>query len=187
MDEPRNSTSVWMVVSDEIYSYYGPTKQLFVFPRPDPAKIDHEPAKVANRGFFYSLGRFWAGNLSNLLQPDGPILFLTVRPELAKARFRIERLPDRPGQFLLKFTPLEQRDADEFSQALIALNTTTLLPDTVRLLSPNGKDTKTFVFTKIETNVDIPDVQFKIETPEGWRTIRNSDEKIEPAKAAPAH
>jgi outer membrane lipoprotein-sorting protein len=57
----------------------------------------------------------------------------------------------------------------------------------VRLLSPNGKDTKTFVFTKIETNVHIPDDRFKIETPETWNVIRVPNEKKEPASAPPAH
>ncbi len=117
---------------NDIYHFYAPSKEVFVYP------LDKDQQKHPIE--------------------EGPLPFLfNMRSEDAKRRYYIELLQKRPTKnnepgAIIRIVPRINIDQSEFSQAIVLLNLQTFLPEALQLYSPNGKDTKTYVFSKVEHN-----------------------------------
>jgi TIGR03009 family protein len=121
---------------DRVYQFLGPTKQAFVY-----LLADDERRRSVE---------------------EGPLPFLfNMRVARAKQRYTWELVkeqeaqpgqPAKPAAYIIRITPREEIDREEFKMALIMLNMETFLPEALQLYAPNGKDTKTFVFKNVERN-----------------------------------
>ena len=118
---------------DKVYQFLGPTKQVFVY----PLAADERRRSLE----------------------EGPLpLMFNMRVDAARKRYRWDlreeraATKDKPATYIIGLEPLQDIDREEFTAALIMLNQETLLPEALQLTSPNGKDTKTFVFKKVERN-----------------------------------
>jgi TIGR03009 family protein len=135
-DRPKPAFSQRIVCTGaKVYQFLGPTKQVFVYPL-----AEDERRRAIE---------------------EGPLPFIfNMRVERALQRYTWRLLEERPAQgskpatFIIEIIPLEDIDREEFSKALIMLNQQSFLPEALQLFHPNGKDTKTFVFKKVERNGD---------------------------------
>ncbi|HEU5116296.1 MAG TPA: hypothetical protein VFT74_06410, partial [Isosphaeraceae bacterium] len=115
-----------------VYHFYAPSKEVFVYP------LDKDQRKRSIE--------------------EGPLPFLfNMKSADAKRRYFIELLQKKttkdgsPGA-IIRIVPRIDIDQSEFSQAIVLLNLKTFLPEALQLYSPNGKDTKTYIFSKVERN-----------------------------------
>lgn len=122
-----------VATGDEVYHFQGPTKQVFVYPL--------------------------AQDQRRRALEEGPLPFMfNMRASAAKERFQMDLLKelpateDQPPRSLIRIIPLLKIDRDEYVEARVVLNLETFLPMGLVLTLPNGKDTKTFIFSKIERN-----------------------------------
>ncbi len=110
-----------------------------------------------------------------------PFLF-NMKAEDAKQRYQMTLLEENEEQYLIWISPLQELDREAFSKAFIFLDKKTFLPRQLRLDDPNnGKDTKTFIFTKIERNAEINPVYFdgdklaretlKVKVDPAWKVV----------------
>lgn len=135
-DRPKPAFSQRIVCSGaKVYQFLGPTKQVFVYPL-----AEDERRRAIE---------------------EGPLPFLfNMRVERALQRYTWRLLEERPAQgtkpasYIIEIVPLVEIDLEEFSKALVMLNQESFLPEALQLFHPNGKDTKTFVFKKVERNGD---------------------------------
>ena len=118
---------------DKVFQFLGPTKQVFVYPLAE----DERRRSLE----------------------EGPLpLMFNMRIDTARQRYKWElreerpATKDKPPTYIIMLEPLQDIDREEFRYALIMLNQETLLPEALQLTAPNGKDTKTFVFKKVERN-----------------------------------
>ena len=133
-DKPKPIFNQRIVSSgDKVYQFLGPTKQVFVYPM--------------------------AADERRRSLEEGPLpLMFNMRVDAARKRYRWDLREERaatkekPATYIIGLEPLQEIDREEFTAALIMLNQETLLPEALQLTSPNGKDTKTFVFKKVERN-----------------------------------
>ncbi|GIW87295.1 MAG: hypothetical protein KatS3mg108_1619 [Isosphaeraceae bacterium] len=133
-DRPKPAFSQRIVCSgSQVYQFLGPTKQVFVYPLAE----DERRRSIE----------------------EGPLPFIfNMRVEKALQRYNWRLLEERPAQgsrpasYIVEIIPLEAIDREEFSKALVMLNQETFLPEALQLFHPNGKDTKTFIFKKVERN-----------------------------------
>ncbi len=112
----------------DVYQFKGATRQIFVFPLP-------------------------ADQRQKAIQ-QGPLPFLfNMRAAEAKKRYHMTLAGEDAESYTIKIIPLLPIDREEYSQALIKLSknpedpSRDLLPQAIRLTSPEGKDTKTFTFS----------------------------------------
>jgi TIGR03009 family protein len=118
---------------NRVYQFQGPTRQCHVYILPDDER--------------------------RRALEEGPLPFIfNMRLEQARARYYWdlwEETPAKDGEsakYIIRIIPKQAIDREEFSMALVMLDQTTFLPSALRLYAPNGKDMKTFVFTKVERN-----------------------------------
>ncbi len=117
---------------NDVYHFYAPSKEVFVYP------LDKDQRKRSIE--------------------EGPLPFLfNMKSADAKRRYYIELLQKKPTKdgspgAIIRIVPRIDIDQSEFSQAIVLLNLKTFLPEALQLYSPNGKDTKTYIFSKVERN-----------------------------------
>jgi TIGR03009 family protein len=176
-DKPKPIFNQRIVCSgDQVYQFLGPTKQVFVYPM--------------------------AADERRRALEEGPLpLMFNMRVDAARQRYRWELREERPATkekpatYIIMLEPLQEIDREEFTYALIMLNQETLLPEALQLTAPNRKDTKTFVFKKVErngannpaarpANYDGESMAREFEK-YGYKVIVNPDENGQPAKPAP--
>jgi TIGR03009 family protein len=164
---------------DKVYQFKGPTKQIFVFPLPQN------------------------GQQKALQQGPLPFLF-NMKAGEARKRYDMAIAGDDPNYYMIRIIPLLELDREEYIQAYLKLDRQTLLPLAIQLMSPNGKDTKTFKFDPkfvvqngkilpawfdagkmardaIASNAALPEREKK----DGWKIIENPDGDGRP-QGAPA-
>jgi TIGR03009 family protein len=162
---------------DAVYQFLGPTKQVFVFPM-----AEDERRRALE---------------------EGPLPFMfNMRMAAAQERYtwdlleETEAAGEAPATYIIRIIPRQAIDREEFSQALVKLNKETFLPIALRLYAPNGKDTKTFEFGKVErnsagnpaangANYDGPAMAKKFEG-FGYKVIVNPDAETAGVGGAPA-
>ncbi len=117
----------------EVYHFIGPQKQVFVYPLAEDQR--------------------------RRALEEGPLPFIfNMRSEEANRRYVMDLAQEippadgKPGKYVIRIIPKLPIDREEFSQAQVLLTQDTFLPEALRIYSPNGKDTKTFVFKKVERN-----------------------------------
>ena len=90
----------------------------------------------------------------NIMNSPLPFLF-GLPPEKAVERFHMELIQDyRPAYqvVLLKATPKQRQDRDNWKEAQIFLNTKSYLPDAVKLLGPAGTKRTVYTFQDMAVN-----------------------------------
>lgn len=117
----------------EVFHFIGPQKQVFVYPLAEDQR--------------------------RRALEEGPLPFIfNMRSEEANRRYimdlaqEIPAADGKPGKYVIRIIPKLPIDREEFSQAQVLLTQDTFLPEALRIYSPNAKDTKTFVFKKVERN-----------------------------------
>ncbi len=146
-----------LCTGEDVVQYDGPTKQIVVYP------LDK-------------------GQKQRALQ-QGPLPFLfDMKAAAVKKRYLMELVGEQPNSFRIKITPKEEIDREAFAEALLDLNRETFLPDDLMLTSPNEKETQTYHFGSIKTNVKIAQVNFVLNKPEGWKVVRNPDPGAKPTR-----
>ncbi len=122
-----------VATGDEVYHFQGPTKQVFVYPLAEDQR--------------------------RRALEEGPLPFMfNMRAAAAKERFQMDLLQElaatkeQPARSLIRIIPLLRIDREEYIEARVVLNLETFLPMALVLTLPNGKDSKTFIFNKIERN-----------------------------------
>jgi TIGR03009 family protein len=133
----------------EVYHYREATKQIFIYPL---SEQDRQRALE-----------------------EGPLPFLfNTRAEEIKRRYLLNLHSETENSYIIQIIPRETIDRDYYSQAWVQLNKRTFLPDRLRLDSPNGKDTSTYRFTEIRSNVEVNDKNFAGMLLKGWKVNRES-------------
>jgi TIGR03009 family protein len=140
---------------DEVYHYRSATNQIFIYPMP-------------------------ADQRQRALE-EGPLPFLfNMRAADAKRRYNMVFRTEDLKYYLLQIQPREQADREAFIRADVALNKTTFMPDVIRLLAPNGKDTQTYDFrgegAYIRPNQAVNAANFKGVLLEGWAVVRHPED-----------
>jgi TIGR03009 family protein len=90
----------------------------------------------------------------NIMNSPLPFLF-GLPPEKAVQRFHMELIQDYRPAFevvLLKATPKQRQDLDNWKEAQIFLNTKSYLPDAVKLLDPAGTKRTVYTFQEMAVN-----------------------------------
>ncbi len=90
----------------------------------------------------------------NIMNSPLPFLF-GLPPEKAVQRFHMELIKDYRPAFevvLLKATPKQRQDLDNWKEAQIFLNTKNYLPDAVKLLDPAGTKRTVYTFQEMAVN-----------------------------------
>jgi TIGR03009 family protein len=90
----------------------------------------------------------------NIMNSPLPFLF-GLPPEKATQRFHMELIQDYRPNFevvLLKATPKQRQDRDNWMEAQIFLNTKNYLPDAVKLLDPAGTKRTVYTFQDMAIN-----------------------------------
>ncbi|MDB5349516.1 MAG: outer rane lipoprotein carrier protein LolA [Planctomycetota bacterium] len=154
-----------LLAAKDLYQFKWATHQAVVFPRPDEKNPDAQKAGLFNLSLYLSL--YFEG----FVKPDSPWLFLKVRAEDLKAKFRVELLPDRDGGYHLRLVPRTERGRGEFSLIHVLLDKETLLPRAVKIVASDGKETKLVRYSKITVNPVLSDDLFRPGSLEGWKVI----------------
>ena len=96
----------------------------------------------------------------------------------AKQNYDIKLLREMDDALLISFVPKPNANAPKlflggnlFSKMFVQLNRTTMLPDRVFLVLPNGKDTQDYVFSGLRANAPINDQFFHASLTQGWRVF----------------
>jgi TIGR03009 family protein len=126
---------------------------------------------------------------------EGPLPFLfNMKAADAKSRYRMRVMNENADLYLIGIAPIHPIDQEAFSKAFVWLDRKTFLPRKLQLSDPkNGKDTKTFEFTKIARNIEIDMKNFdgeaitKLMLGKKWDLVVNpGPDSQPPATARPA-
>ena len=101
-----------------------------------------------------------------------------VSPDALKARYQVALVKEDPESWILSFAPLPKGGSPSFSKALLQLDRTTCLPRRYLLIGPDGRDTKDYRVTEVQSNRPIPEEVLRVPDDEGWRVIRQGDNKV---------
>ena len=77
--------------------------------------------------------------------------FWHLSPDGLKSRYQIELLKEQPDTWLLRIKPLSEIGRQSFSTAFLSLDRSTFLPRRYYLISPDGKYTKDFRVTEVQS------------------------------------
>ncbi len=133
----------------EVWQYISPKKQIFVF------TLDRQNQKRALE--------------------EGPLPFLfNMKAAAAEARYNMSLLKEEVDHWVIAVEPKLEVDQEAFSMAFLKLKKDTYLPDRIRLISPNGKDSKEFFIRKAIQNGDVKNENF-VGKPmaKPWTLVRN--------------
>jgi TIGR03009 family protein len=153
---------------DKVYQFTNDSKQIFVYPL-DP-------------------------NERQRALEEGPLPFLfNMKAIDARHRYEMTLANERPDQYLIKIVPLQQVDREAFSIAWVWLDGKTFLPKRLDLINPeNGKDKKSFTFTKIARNANVDMANFdgekvaRIMVAKKWDLVENpGPDARQPSSVAP--
>lgn len=133
----------------EIWQYQSKTKQIFIFP------LDKENKKRA--------------------MEEGPLPFLfNMRAADAEARYLMSIVKETPEFYVLSVAPRLRIDQEAFSKAFLQLNRTTYLPVRIKLISPDGNNTKDYVLSEVKRNNPVRPENFKgVVLPKPWQVERD--------------
>jgi len=157
----KKAENVWDSVDDEriictgteVWQFKSDTGQIFIYP------LEKDQAAKAIE--------------------EGPLPFLfNMKAEEAKQRYTIETVKTKDAKsYGVRIRPKLDVDRESFSQAMVQLDSSFILPIRIILFSPNGKGTKDFVLYPVEPNAPVNDENF---TPKqqafvakGWKVVRN--------------
>ncbi len=140
----------------EVWQYKSQQKQIFIF------TLDKENQKRALE--------------------EGPLPFLfNMKAAAAEARYKMTLISEAKDHWVIEVVPLLQVDQEAFSLAFLRLTRENYLPDRIKLISPNGKDTKEFFLRSVKPNANINDQNFVgTAMAKPWTMVRN------PSVEAPA-
>jgi hypothetical protein len=145
-DKPKPVFEQRIVCSgDRVYQFLGSTKQVFVYHLAEDEK--RRSVEEGPLPFLF--------NMRVARAKQRYVWELVKEQEAEPARPAAEGQPKRaakPAAYIIRITPREAIDREEFRMALIMLNKETFLPEALQLHAPNGKDTKTFTFRDVERN-----------------------------------
>ena len=144
----------------EVWQYRSDLKQVFVF----PLERDVQQRALA----------------------QGPLPFLfNFRAEDARKRYVMKLIAETKGSYIIAIKPLLEIDRDAFSRAQVQLDHSFLLPTRITLVSPNEKDTKDFVLSKVKPNAAVnPENFVGKELGPPWKVVRNPVDGPSPSSAA---
>lgn len=133
----------------EVWQYKSPQKQISIF------TLDKENQKRALE--------------------EGPLPFLfNMKAAAAEARYKMSLISEAKDHWVIEIVPLLQVDQEAFSLAFLRLTRENYLPDRIKLISPNGKDTKEFFLRSVKPNANINDQNFVgTAMPKPWTMVRN--------------
>lgn len=97
---------------------------------------------------------------------------MSTGEQVLREQYKVELLEVRAKGTVLRLTPRTQAKSD-FDRALILIESETYRPTAMRLVSVNGKSTKTFVYRDARYNEPIEDDIFQLAVPEGWKFVEH--------------
>jgi TIGR03009 family protein len=131
---------------ERVYRYAAQTRQVFVAP------LDE-------------------GEAGRVLD-EGPLPFLfNMRAEEAKARYRLVLDKQDVKRSLIQVYPLRSVDRARFYRVDVVLDRETSLPEVIRLVDPNGRDTQTYTFRDARRDAPIDASWFEPTIPKGWSVV----------------
>ena len=142
----------------EIWQYLSETKQILIFP------LAKEEQKRA--------------------MDEGPLPFLfNMRAADAEARYLMSIVKETPEFYVLSVTPRLRIDQEAFSKAFLQLNRTTYLPVRIKLISPEGNNTKDYVLSDVKRNTEVRPENFKgVVLAKPWQVLRDPGNEVAPAR-----
>lgn len=119
---------------------------------------------------------------------EGPLPFLfNMRADELKKRYTLFVSDENQDVYLIGVIPRWESDKETFSRAFIWLNKKSFLPDKLRLVAPNGKDTKQYTFRLIRENDKLDPKLFVGTRPAAdWTVVQNTGAPQPPAPRAGA-
>ena len=105
---------------------------------------------------------------------EGPLPFLfNFKAAEAKRKYRMNLRREDDDAFYIEILPQTEEDRDNFNQAIVKLLRSSFQPEQLMLIDEN-KNSKEFVFTRIDRNPQINPEYFKGREPgKSWKVIRN--------------
>jgi TIGR03009 family protein len=148
-----------VMTGEEVWDYKYDTQQVFIYPLPK------DQQKRALEG--------------------GPLPFLfNMKAEEAERRYKMTLLAQNDKQHLVRVEPLLEQDKEDFSQAFVWLEATYLLPQHIRLISPDKKSSRDYRLSNIKPNFAVEPTLFQGVNPgKPWKVVRVDPDK---PKAAPS-
>ncbi len=150
----------------------GKSHHVWIFQAMDRDERDRAARSVD--GIFSELNYAIFAEPLDLLDPDGPSLFLTMDVESALRRYRIDLMEETPTQYVLRFAARGRPEVWVAPLAEVTLDKATLLPRTVKA-NAGGHQSRTIRFETIEVNPEVPAGYFATEIPKGWTIEHMSD------------
>jgi|GEM_PF-6114854 len=119
---------------------------------------------------------------------EGPLPFLfNFKAAEAKRKYRMNLRREDDDAFYIEILPQTEEERDNFNQAIVKLLRSSFQPEQLMLIDEN-KNSKEFVFTRIDRNPQINPDYFKGREPgKSWKVIRNPagvDRQSNPRRAA---
>lgn len=155
---------VWK--EDQVFEHVGTTRQVFAFPRPHPGELPERADGPFNFSFQHR------GRTPRI--PSLPFLFRTSADEL-RGWYEVELLGEEPSNYVIQLAPrATNREWDLTRAVVLLLNKHSFRPEAFHVLSPDGKDIKTYIARAARYNEPVADSVFALRVPHGWRLHRVS-------------
>jgi TIGR03009 family protein len=138
----------------EVWQYKFDTKQIFIY----PLKKEEQERAIE----------------------EGPLPFLfNMKADEARNRYRMTLVPEKKGAkvHVIKVIPRLAIDREDFSEALIELETQYFLPTRIILFAPDRKGTREYFLSHHRANLPIDPTYFKgmVFKEKEWKVVRNPE------------